>query len=128
MPDSVPGIDSSPPSGTQDSDSDIKLRDAAIMIVQGVITTFLYFLLYWGDIFGSRLLLPENCFPSYWTLDRVGKGGGGRGEGREGGGGGGGRAVKDSGGVRWRVIGCWVLAQIVQYFRYLQLHHWKLRV
>jgi hypothetical protein len=67
------------------------------MIVQGGVTRF-YFILYMGGYFGSRLLLPENCFPSYWTLDRV-RGGGGRGEGW----GGGGRAVKDSRGVRWRV-------------------------
>jgi hypothetical protein len=40
----------------------------------------------------------------------------GKGRGEGGGGGGGGRAVKDSGWVRWRVIGSWVLAQIVQYF------------
>jgi hypothetical protein len=89
------------------------------MIVQGGVTRF-YFILYMGGYFGSRLPLPENCFPSYWTLDRVGKGEGGGGRGWEGGRGkgwgGGGRAVKDSGWVEWRVIGSWVLAQIVQYF------------
>jgi hypothetical protein len=58
------------------------MRDAATLIVLGV-STFLYFLLYWGTIFlaAGSILLPENCFPSYWTLDRVGKR---EGEGEEG--------------------------------------------